>query len=656
MNRAWALWVGLVVGLTGCVGSSGDNKVQGRSQVGDDPLGDPDAFATLGSKVTVGNADPIIVSGVGLVYRLAPGTGSSAPPGTWRQMLEQNLKKQGITKLGELLDTPDRTTSLVIVTAQIPAGVRKGDPIDIQVAIPDGSKTTSLKGGILLACDLMTSDTTGNITSMMKDGKPSAPDGRLLLGSPLVKAEGPVVAGSFTPAGKAADGEGASNVGRIWGGGRALESRPYYLLMNPGDQSVRMAATVAERMNATFHGTADPSFKVATFKTNQLVLVNVPPAYRHNHYRYLLVSRQVPVLPVPADSAYRRKLEEDLLDPATTIRAAIKLEALGTESKRTLRTGLESPSPWVRFAAAEALAYLGQTDGTIELAKLAEDHPAIRAQCLKALASLDDAASTDRLADLTAAADPTLRYGAFLALRLVDENNPAARGQLLNNSFWLHQVAAGTPGMVHLCTDRRAEVVVFGNGVALRGPFTLPFGTGAEFTIAMNATEPVARISRIVKVKGEPEVREVACPADLAAVVTTIARLGGSHSEAVDLIIRANRAQVLTAPLVIDAIPGELSLHQLNAWAKTDPALAKANAEAAKNWGGRPEGTAVGYDLPPEQDPDAKPGEPPVVRPPLNRDPGRIFGPKRQPDEGAEPPPNLSRNPGTLVPRKTDGN
>ena len=45
----------------------------------------------------------------------------------------------------------------------------------------------------------------------------------------------------------------------------------------------------------------------------------------------------------------------------------------------------------MRFAAAEALAYLGQTDGVGELARLAEDHPALRAQCFKALASIDDA-------------------------------------------------------------------------------------------------------------------------------------------------------------------------------------------------------------------------------------------------------------------------
>ena len=44
-------------------------------------------------------------------------------------------------------------------------------------------------------------------------------------------------------------------------------------------------------------------------------MVNVPSAYRHNPLRFLLVARQVPILPVPADSLYRRKLEDDPRGP-----------------------------------------------------------------------------------------------------------------------------------------------------------------------------------------------------------------------------------------------------------------------------------------------------------------------------------------------------
>lgn len=674
MSRAWVLWVGLAVGLTGCVGSKAD-KVQGRSQIGEDGPGDPDAFATLGWKTTVGNTEPIPVSGVGLVYGLK-GTGSSPPPGGWRTMLEQSLRKQGYTNTKELLDDPNRSTSLVIVSALIPAGARKDERIDVQITLPDESRTTSLKGGQLFHCELMTSDTTGNLKSLARDGGPTGPSGGLVLGSVMAKAEGPVVAGTFTPASSSANretddgGPPPLKVGRVWGGGRVSQSRPYYFLMNPGDQNVRMAATVADRLVSTFHATADPGSKVADAKTRELVLVNVPPAYRHNHYRFLLVARQVPLLPVPTDSLYRRQLEEELLDPAKALMAAIKIEALGGDSHRSLRLGLRSPSPWVRFAAAEALAYLGQTDGAEELARLAEDHPAVRAQCLKALASIDDGASMDRLVELMTRPDPGLRYGAFVALRLMDEKNPSVGGKLVNNSYWLHQVAAGSPGMVHLTADRRSEIVLFGDGLKLRGPFTLP--VGSEFAVSMSATEPEAKVSRVVRVKGEAEVKEVRCKPDLADVLVTLSRLGGGHGEAVELLMRADRAQVLSAALTSDALPREMTVSQLASFAaKDDPNLVRADVEVAKVGTLGHNLDQVGYDLPGSQDPTATAAEPVVPRAPLSQNPGRIFGPKRPPEPATDPLPPvntgattptpaeqpqakapLSQNPGTLFGRK----
>jgi hypothetical protein len=671
MSRAWVLWVGLAAGLTGCVGSKAD-KVQGRSQIGEDPAGDPDAFATLGWKTTVGNTEAIPVSGVGLVYGLK-GTGSSPPPGGWRTMLEQSLRKQGYNETKTLLDDPNKTTSLVIVSALIPAGARKGEPIDVQIALPDDSRTTSLKGGQLFHCDLVTSDTTGNLRSLAKEGTPTGPSGGLVLGSVLASAQGPVVAGTFSPTGSASretgadpeNGPPALKVGRVWGGGVVKQSRPYYFLMNPGDQNVRMAATVADRLVSTFHATAEPGSKVAEAKTRELVLVNVPPAYRHNHYRFLLVARQVPLLPVTSDSIYRRKLETELLDPATALTAAIKLEALGGDSHRSLRLGLrDSSSPWVRFAAAEALAYLGQTDGAEELARLAEEHPAVRAQCLKALASLDDGASLDRLVELMGKPDPSLRYGAFVALRLADDRNPAVGGQLVNTSYWLHRVAPGSPGLVHLTADRRSEIVLFGDGLKLRGPFTLP--VGSEFAVSMSATDPEVKVSRVVRVKGEAEVKELRCKPELADVLVTVAKLGGGHGEAVELLMRADRAQVLSAALAAGTLPREMTVQQLASFAaKDDPTLARADVEVTKV-GALPNPDQLDYNLPGSQDAEAKAAEQAPPRPPLSQNPGRIFGPKRPPEPPTEPiapasgttpadaqsRPPLSQSPGTLFGRK----
>ena len=684
MRRAWVLLAGLA-GLVGCTGPKADPaKGQVRSQVGEDPAGDADAFATVGMKTIPDNMASIPVSGVGLVYRLQPGTGSSAPAGGWRQMLEGSLKKQGFSNLKELLDDPNRTTSLVLVSANIPPGARKGEPLDVQISLPEDSKTTSLRGGTLLACELVEFDTTGNLTSLAQQGRPGGAGGNLLLGNTWAKAEGPVTAGSYAAAPDAPADPALKTrldalpdtdpptlkAGRVWGGARVTQSRPYYFLMKPGDQTIRMAAATAERLNGTFHAPSDATKKVAEAKTRELVLVNIPYAYRHNHHRFLLVARQVPIVPVAEDSLYRRKLEDELLDPTTALTAAVKLEALGGDSRRALRVGLESPSPWVRFAAAESLAYLGHTDGAGELAKLAEDHAALRAHCLKALAAADDAAFTDRLVELMASADPSLRYGAFIALRLTDETNPAVRGQLVNNSVWVHRVAGGSGGLVHLTSDRRSEVVIFGDGVAFRGPFTLP--VGSDFTVSMAAGGTEVRVGRIVKVKGESDVKNVTCPPDLGAVLATVGRLGGGYGESVELLKRADSAQVLTAAVAVDAIPRQVSVQQLAGFARIDPSLVKADVEIARIGTTRTDLEAAGVDLPADPS-DAKPAEAPA-RPILAREPGRIFGPKPKPEvrvidpltpvtpaELAELPDPVEakpvatdrgRNPGTLIPRK----
>jgi hypothetical protein len=650
MNRVWNL-AGLsrrtflagaaalgASGAVGCTMFDKADKVIPRPQIGEDPA-DSDTVVTVGSKTSVSNTESLVVSGVGLVYQL-PGTGSSPPPGGWRTMLEESLKKmkrdQSLS-LKELLDAPSRTTSLVIVSALIPPGARKDEPIDVQVTLPDDSRTTSLQGGLLFPCELLTSDTTGNVYSQIHSGKTAGPSGQFLRGNVLAKAQGPLVAGNFVPEnGKPAvanvdsDGRPLYRAGAIAGGGRVLSNRPYYLVLNPNDQSPNVAARVAERLNTTFHTTSDPNLKVAEAKTRELILVNVPTAYRHNHYRFLLVARQVPYIPVSTAGAYRQKLEEELMDASTALAAAIKLEALGGDCRRSLRIGMESPSPWVRFASAEALAYLGQTDGVIELARIAEDHPSLRAHCLKALASVDDAAGTDRLVEMLASTDAELRQGAFIALRLADERHPALNPALMNKSYWLHRVAPDAQPAVHLSTAGRSEIVIYGDA-RLRGPVP-PIALGGEFTVSLPADQGTAKVTRVVKVRDELEVKELRCAPTVGTVLTAIANLGGGYGEAIEFVRKAHRAEVLAGALVIDAIPRELSIQQLSGFAKVDPTLAKANVEVARVGTVRPAVDANGFELPTAQDPAITPAGAPLVKPQLNRAPGRIFGPKRTPD------------------------
>ncbi|HET6572008.1 MAG TPA: HEAT repeat domain-containing protein, partial [Fimbriiglobus sp.] len=363
-----------------------------------------------------------------------------------------------------------------------------------------------------------------------------------------------------------------------------------------------------------------------------LVVSHVPPAYRLNHGRFLLVARQVPLNPVTPDSPYRKQLENELLRPEMAITAALKLEALGPDSRQPLRVGLQSESPWVRFASAEALAYLGHSDGARDLAELAEKHPSLRSHCLTALASLDDAICLDQLAELMKRPDPQLRYGAFVALRSASEAHEAVRGVRVNDSFWLHHVAADSPPMVHVCTDRRAEVVLFGSLQPLKGPFSFPLGQ--DFTVAAKGDEPRVTVTKIAIKDGEPVPVSKQCLADVGAVVKTLAELGGTFTEVVEFVRRAETADALAAAVQYDARPRGLSVQQLAQIAGSDPSIERADLEVAR--AGQADVVPASYDLPTEADRVKAQPTTPAPEPALNRDPGRLFGSKRDVAPSAE--------------------
>ena len=81
--------------------------------------------------------------------------------------------------------------------------------------------------------------------------------------------------------------------------------------------------------------------------------------------------------------------------------------------------------------------------------------------------------------------------------------------------------------------------------------------------------------------------------------------------------------------MLVDAIPAELNIRQLAQFARRDPTLTRANAEVARVGVVRPALDSGGFDLPPAEPDPAAQVAPPPPRQPLNREPGRIFGPKR---------------------------
>src|SRR5262249_43961653 len=140
-RRVWVLGA-VLVGLAGC--SHGQTLPRLQSE---DEADRPPEIKTIGDVSSFANAEPIALSGVGLVIGLE-GTGGPGPNSAYTEMLEHELKQREIKNIKEVLSSPNH--AVVLVSALIPAGARKGDVFDVEITLPQGSRATSLRGGQLL--------------------------------------------------------------------------------------------------------------------------------------------------------------------------------------------------------------------------------------------------------------------------------------------------------------------------------------------------------------------------------------------------------------------------------------------------------------------------------------------------------------------------
>jgi len=538
-----------------------------RPQIAD-PDPDRATVQTIGDVAAeFDNATDLMVVGYGLVTGL-DGQGGSTPPGDARTAVLERLKRAKEENPAAVLDSPDN--AVVVVSAVIRPGVRRDELVDACVTLPEGSKVKSLRGGVLRATPLMTFATQGDVRDYLKenDFTPKGDGNRILRGHDVVLAQGPIQAALTGTGDAAAASDEPLKKGFVWKGGRMLDGRPMYLVLKTDQQRYRVAEQVATRLNETFHAGESAGTKVAAARHKDLVAVAVPPRYRLNRPHYMRVVWAVPLTP-PADPAgYAREQEDKLLKPETALAAAIKLEALGQPGIPALKGALASEYPLVRFAAAEALAYLGNTAAAEPLARIAAEHPALQAYSLTALAALDDALGMSKLEELLAAKEPELRYGAFRALREVDPDGVAIHGEWARRAYVIHEV--GTPGssLVHVLTEGRSEVVLFGEAPTLVPPFSLT--AGPNITVTARAGDTVATVSRFLpKPGGQPAF--VQCTLTVADVLRTMAELGGTYTDAADMLRKAHDRRTLSGKLVTDALPQAVPIKRLAKAAQQDP-------------------------------------------------------------------------------------
>jgi hypothetical protein len=430
-------------------------------------------------------------------------------------------------------------------------------------------------------------------------------------GTELASAQGPIMTGSDSH-------PDDTKVGRVLGGGRTRTEVPFKLTIKEGRRSFKTATLLQGVVNLRFSRTGSVKQEgMATAKTDEFLELKVPRVYHHNQTRYFRVVKLLPVVDTPALRDQRKAAwVKDLLEPTKAGVAALRLEGMGVTAVETLKTGLASPNSQVRFFAAEALAYLNDASGADILAETVTRTPEFRAYALAALAAIDQPAARLRLLRLMDVPDVEVRYGAFNALRELDEADPflgrvrvldvppepedtgdsmslaiasASRRKhgLPEDPFTLYMIDSEGPPMIHLAKTRRPEIVVFGRNQKLLTPVVL--GTGSILLNAADGDETI-EVSKIMVNRFGAADEKTVSSLELGEVLRKAANLGAKYPDVVTILQAASRQKNLPGPLVVDAVPGpnpvyiEAALKGKDTTAKKDPALSKARYDG-KNRG-----------------------------------------------------------------------
>ncbi len=109
---------------------------------------------------------------------------------------------------------------------------------------------------------------------------------------------------------------------------------------------------------------------------------------------------------------------------------------------------------------------------------------------------------------------------------------------------------------MHVSTNRRAEVVLFGYRPALQGPCSFLAGE-----IAVNAGQDETCTITRIPLRGEQ--RRKRCSLALEDVLRTIAELGCAYPDVVEFLQHADGSGCLTCKVAFDAMPKETSVFDL---------------------------------------------------------------------------------------------
>jgi hypothetical protein len=110
---------------------------------------------------------------------------------------------------------------------------------------------------------------------------------------------------------------------------------------------------------------------------------------------------------------------------------------------------------------------------------------------------------------------------------------------------------------VHISTSRRPEVVIFGDEVKLRPPFSFLAG---EFTLTAAHADSRCTISRLSVQHGSQRRQ---CTLQLDDVLHALADMGALYPDVVEFLQQTGKFHCLTCAVAVDALPRAISVFDL---------------------------------------------------------------------------------------------
>lgn len=463
---------------------------------------------TIGSEATLMKAEPVLVSGFGLVVGL-PDTGGGDLDARIEATMARQLGLRGISKNAAGLEgTPfegmspeellrSRKVAVVVVYAAVIPGAPIGATFDVYVRAINKSPDISLEGGTLWTTDLQV-------------GPPTLTEG--IQTRKLATARGPIFVNPFAEPG--VRGGITRNDGRILNGG--VITNPVDLDLVLDNESHSRAASITRAINNRFP--AQPGEDVtARGRTPRIINVAVPSAYRERSQEFLKLLTYTRIDQSQSAEYARQYVDALKAQPFLADELSWALQALPQKAALPfLRDLYDSPQEIERRAALRAGAGLGDPLAAPALKQMArEGPPLIRADAITLLGRLNAGPTVDLALQEQLSSDIlTIRVAAYEALagraervqvrrwlalqeqragggldpmqdnvrarlELPGDTIQGVRRRSIEGKFLLDIVPAGQP-LIYVSQQGRPRIVLFGPDVELRRPLLVSAWGGEQ--------------------------------------------------------------------------------------------------------------------------------------------------------------------------------